>query len=136
MNAIIGQLMPSRWKCFQVLMVAGENDSDVTLRDVRKFQISDQEYEQFCDRHRHQPSFVAESNALMAKSYLILDEYMRFLDRDGRPPSESILDVGVYAALGQVYWDQDSFHARNGVYDWSREPSKSACGTANKELEW
>ncbi|KAK5070433.1 hypothetical protein LTR64_000104 [Lithohypha guttulata] len=99
MNEHITRLQPFRWKCFQVLMVAGENDSDKTLRDVRKFMISDEEYETFCQRHNHQSSFVAEPNNLMAKSYLILDEYMRFLDRDGRQPSSPVLEVGVENAV-------------------------------------
>lgn len=76
MNPIIEQLQPFRWKCFQVLLVKGENDSEKTLRDVRKFQISDDEYQQFCFRRQHHPYFVPEPNSLMAKSYLILDEYM------------------------------------------------------------
>ncbi|EEP78528.1 hypothetical protein UREG_03374 [Uncinocarpus reesii 1704] len=85
MNATIAELRPFRWKCFQVLMVAGENDSEKTLRDVRKFQISDEQYAEFCRRHKDQPSFVAEPNNLMAKSYLILDEYMRFGPGWARP---------------------------------------------------
>ncbi|EFE38268.1 hypothetical protein TRV_07045 [Trichophyton verrucosum HKI 0517] len=137
MNPLVEKLQPFRWKCFQVLMVQGENDSDKTLRDVRKFQITDQQYEEFCRRHEHQPSFVAEPNNLMAKSYLILDEYMRFLDRDGREPSASILDVDVFTALGQVYWDETSFNRRGGIYDWSRETNQSSCGSGDsKALEW
>ncbi|MCJ1359045.1 MAG: hypothetical protein MMC33_009045 [Icmadophila ericetorum] len=31
MNEILERLQPFRWKCFQVLLVAGENDSDKTL---------------------------------------------------------------------------------------------------------
>ncbi|EZF74177.1 hypothetical protein H105_03885 [Trichophyton soudanense CBS 452.61] len=120
-----------------VLMVQGENDFDKTLRDVRKFQITDQQYKEFCRRHEHQPSFVAEPNYLMAKSYLILDEYMRFLDRDGREPSASILDVDVFTALGQVYWDETSFNRRGGVYDWNRETNQSSCGSGDsKALKW
>ena len=137
MNEIVAKLQPFRWKCFQVLLVAGENDSDKTLRDVRKFQISDEEYELFCRKHQHQECFVPEPNNLMAKSYLILDEYMRFLDRDGRKPSGSILDVGVDTALGQVFWDKDSFMERGGVYDWSRLGSDQGCGTdEHSELSW
>ncbi|KAM5444074.1 hypothetical protein MferCBS31731_000591 [Microsporum ferrugineum] len=138
MNATIERLRPFRWKCFQVLLVRGENDSDQTLRDVRKFQITDEQYQAFCRRHEHQPSFVAEPNNLMAKSYLILDEYMRFLDRDGRKPSSSILDVDVFTALSQVFWDEESFKKRGGIYDWSRETTtQSACGSGNnKDLAW
>ncbi|KAJ9654436.1 hypothetical protein H2198_006516 [Neophaeococcomyces mojaviensis] len=130
MNSHISELQPFRWKCFQVLMVAGENDSHRTLRDVRKFMISDREFEQFCQRHQHQASFVPESNQLMAKSYLILDEYMRFLDRDGRQPSPSILQVGVEKALRCVFWDETSFVTRGGIYDWSRaDKLASGCGS-------
>lgn len=137
MNEIVEQLRPFRWKCFEVLLVAGENDSNKTLRDVRKFQITDDQYREFCLRHQHQPCFVPEPNNLMAKSYLILDEYMRFLDRDGRRPSSSILEAGVSAALNQVYWDQDSFIERGGIYDWSKAPASTACASNNdKRLQW
>jgi radical S-adenosyl methionine domain-containing protein 2 len=134
MNKHVAALQPFRWKCFQVLMVAGENDSEKTLRDVRKFIISDEEYEYFCSRHRQQKAFVPEPNRLMAKSYLILDEYMRFLDRDGRQPSPSILEVGVQRALSSVYWDKDSFDERGGVYDWQRT-QVSECGPST-QIEW
>ncbi|MCJ1390122.1 hypothetical protein MMC18_002980 [Xylographa bjoerkii] len=135
MNGWISRLQPFRWKCFQALMVAGENDSDMTLRDVRKFQISDEQYELFCERHRSQRSFVPEPNNLMAKSYLILDEYMRFLDRDGREPSPPILEVGVEAALAKVFWDQESFVTRGGVYDWTRGSTGVECG-GGQALDW
>lgn len=137
MNSMIERLQPFRWKCFQVLMVAGENDSDETLRDVRKFQISDRDFGHFCRVHKQQPSFVAEPNNLMAKSYLILDEYMRFLDRDGGKPSASILDVGVSKALDKVYWDEKGFVQRGGIYDWSKTPTLADCGTdQNENLQW
>jgi radical S-adenosyl methionine domain-containing protein 2 len=134
MNKHVAALNPFRWKCFQVLMVTGENDSEKSLRDVRRFIISDEEYDYFCSRHRQQRAFVPEPNRLMAKSYLILDEYMCFLDRDGRQPSPSILEVGVQSALSSVYWDEDSFEKRGGVYDWQRT-QVSECGTS-AQVEW
>lgn len=70
----VAELDPFRWKCFQVLKVAGENDSEQTLRDVRRFEIDDEEFELFCKRHEHLDCFVPESNKAMAESYLILDE--------------------------------------------------------------
>jgi radical S-adenosyl methionine domain-containing protein 2 len=47
---------------------------------------------------------VSESNEIIRGSYLILDEYMRFLDKGDREEkaSESILDVGVRKAMTQV----------------------------------
>jgi radical S-adenosyl methionine domain-containing protein 2 len=79
----------------------------------------------------------------MASSYLILDEYLRFLDKgDGlEGHSDSILEVGVAKALQQVHWDEESFHARGGVYDWSakRTSQGEGCGSgsaAEAGLNW
>ncbi|KAH4954457.1 hypothetical protein HBI65_042080 [Parastagonospora nodorum] len=131
LNKHINALQPFRWKCFQFLIVKGENDSGDTRRDARKFVITDQQYQEFCARHNQQASLVEEPNHLMAKSYLILDEYMRFLDRDGRQPSKSILQIGVQKALESVYWDKDAFRKRGGVYDWSRVDK-----TTPTDLDW
>ncbi|KAM3067004.1 hypothetical protein ACMFMG_011786 [Clarireedia jacksonii] len=108
MRAAIEAIAPFRWKCLQVLVVKGENDSDTTLRDTTHFVISDDQFQQFCDKHSIIDGFVAEPNNGMKDSYLILDEYMRFLDK-GNNPSASILEVGVEKALQSVYWDEKSF---------------------------
>lgn len=129
MRRQVDELRPFRWKCFQVLIVAGENDSEATLRDGRKFAITDEQFETFIERHKGQEALVAEPNRLMAKSYLILDEYMRFLDRDGKKPSGSILDVGVEEALESVFWDETAFLERGGLYDWK----KTSCAEG---LDW
>lgn len=127
---MVSQLAPFRWKVFQVLMVRGENDSEETLRDVRKWEITDEEFDIFCDRHRGIPSFIPENNRVMASSYLLVDEYMRFMDKGSGQmrESESILDVGVEKALSQVRWDQEAFVERGGVYDWSKEISDEKPG--------
>ncbi|KAL7930791.1 radical SAM enzyme [Trichoderma chlorosporum] len=132
MNGHLSALQPFRWKCFQVLIVAGENDSDEALRNAHSLTISDDEFDRFCERHSNQASLVPEPNRLMAKSYLILDEYMRFLDRNGQQPSKSILEVGVQQALQAVFWDEEAFVERGGLYDWN----KSSCSPDNKDLEW
>jgi radical S-adenosyl methionine domain-containing protein 2 len=151
MNAQLARLQPFRWKCFQVLIVAGENDpsaADPTatdpsaatpvLRDGTKFTISDAEFNAFCRRHAAQPCLVPEPNHLMAKSYLILDEYLRFLDRTGKQPSRPIVEVGVQEALASVFWDEDAFLERGGLYDWTKDKEeKNTCGGEDqKELEW
>ncbi|KAL2867859.1 radical SAM enzyme [Aspergillus lucknowensis] len=133
MNHHIDKLQPFRWKCFQVLLVPGENDSDDTIRDARKFTITSEEFDEFCNTHRHQKSFVPESNRLMARSYLILDEYLRFLDKDGRKTSASILDVGVQEALDSVHWDKDAFKERGGIYDWGKMAKPSQVSV---DLSW
>ena len=136
MNEHIAVLQPFRWKCFQVLIVQGENDSEETLRNGHKFTIGNGEFEQFCERHRAQESLVPEPNRLMAKSYLILDGYLRFLDRTGKQPSRPILEVGVERALASVYWDEDAFVERGGLYDWAKpEAEKGGCARG-EELDW
>ena len=78
MKEKIINLKPFRWKCFQVSMVKGENEDENRLRDVRKFQISNKDFEYFCNRNKDLNCFIPESNNNMKSSYFILDEYMRF----------------------------------------------------------
>ncbi|KAG8168785.1 hypothetical protein KVR01_001534 [Diaporthe batatas] len=139
----VAELEPFRWKCFQVLRVEGENDSEETLRDVRHFEIKDDEFELFCKRHEHLGCFVPESNAAMAESYLILDEYLRFLAGTNKEvKSRSIVEGGVEDALRSIRWNQEEFRGRGGVYEWSKEElgssgSKGNCGThVEQQLDW
>ncbi|KAI0111692.1 radical SAM enzyme [Daldinia grandis] len=141
MVANIEQLAPFRWKVFQCLIVAGENDDETRKRDARAFLVTDEQWQTFCNRHKHLPCYVPEDNNSMASSYLLLDEYMCFLDKgEGMiTKSESILQVGVKEAMKQVVWDKKSFVQRGGIYDWDRpDMLQSACegGGSKKELEW
>ncbi|KAJ9313120.1 hypothetical protein DTO271D3_6549 [Paecilomyces variotii] len=133
MNEHMNSIQPFRWKCFQVLIIEGENDSTSTIRDARRFMITDEEFQQFCDRHSSNSFFVPEPNDVMRSSYLILDEYMRFLNKGTGAPTESILDVGARRALEQVYWDEESFQKRGGIYDWSKDIAGGGC-TSEKNL--
>ncbi|KAI1811967.1 radical S-adenosyl methionine domain-containing protein 2 [Poronia punctata] len=88
MAETVWKLDPFRWKVFQVLYVEGENDAmeedsdqDKRKRNARDLLITDEQFEDFCRRHRQLECFVPEPNSLMASSYLILDEYMCFLDK-------------------------------------------------------
>ncbi|KAE8742962.1 hypothetical protein FOCC_FOCC011456 [Frankliniella occidentalis] len=67
----------------------------------------------------------------MRNSYLLLDEYMRFLNcvDGGKKPSKSILDVGVDDAIGDAGFDEAMFFKRGGVFKWSNEDKK-------KKLDW
>lgn len=47
---------------FQCLLIEGENSGDDALREAEKFVISDEEFEQFLDRHRDISCLVPESN--------------------------------------------------------------------------
>lgn len=149
MSAMIKELDPFRWKCFQVLLVGGENDNKSMKgrgKEFDKFSITDEQFESFCQRHRHVGDrFIPEPNNVMAKSYLLLDEYMRFMDKGSgvEKTSDSILKVSVAEALSQVEWDVESFEKRGGVYDWKREIPQSGgtrsggnCGTMKTGLDW
>jgi radical S-adenosyl methionine domain-containing protein 2 len=138
MNEHIERLRPFRWKCFQVLIVQGENDDleGGTLRDGHSFTITDEQFDAFIKRHEGQKCLVPEPNRLMAKSYLILDEYLRFLDRTGKQPSKSILEVGVEEALQSVFWDEDAFLERGGLYDWVKPEGEGGCAGGVEGVDW
>ena len=71
----------------------------------------------------------------MAKSYLILDEYMRFLDGTDKQPSRSILEVDVKKALKSVFWDEDASLERGGFYDWEKN-DKDCSLEGHEDLTW
>lgn len=122
-------LNPMRWKVFQCLLLKGENCGESALRDAEPFYISDEEFQAFLDRHQSVTMLVPEGNTKMRDSYLILDEYMRFLNctEGWKKPSKSILDVGVQAAINDAGFDEAMFLKRGGVYKWTNE---------DKKLEW
>ncbi|XP_022602111.1 radical S-adenosyl methionine domain-containing protein 2-like [Seriola dumerili] len=129
MTEHIVELNPVRWKVFQCLLIDGENAGEVALREAERFVISDQQFQEFLDTHSSVSCLVPESNEKMRNSYLILDEYMRFLDcREGRKdPSKSILDVGVKNAICFSGFDEKMFLQRGGKYVWSK---------ADMKLDW
>ncbi|XP_016054690.1 PREDICTED: radical S-adenosyl methionine domain-containing protein 2 [Miniopterus natalensis] len=129
MREHIKELNPVRWKVFQCLIIEGENAGEGALRDAERFVISKEEFQDFLDRHKEVSCLVPECNDKMKDSYLILDEYMRFLNcRKGRKdPSKSILDVGVEEAIKFSGFDEQTFLKRGGKYVWSK---------ADLKLDW
>ncbi|KAK3089948.1 hypothetical protein FSP39_007889 [Pinctada imbricata] len=129
MTENIRQLAPCRWKVFQCLLIGGENAGENALRKAENFVISSEDFQRFLERHSSIDCLVAESNEKMKDSYLILDEYMRFLDctRGSKDPSRSILDVGVQNALKFSGFDEAMFFKRGGKYTWSK---------ADMKLDW
>lgn len=65
----------------QVLLLDGENTGKDTgsIRDARELVITDEQFQAFLDRHKHQASLVPESNEVMKDSCLLLDEEMRYV---------------------------------------------------------
>lgn len=73
-------------------------------------------------------------------SYLILDEYIRFLNKGNREEkaSKSILDINVRKAMTQVRWERIAFIERGRFYNWIKA-NKAVYGSSGekaKELEW
>ncbi|XP_068237762.1 S-adenosylmethionine-dependent nucleotide dehydratase RSAD2-like [Palaemon carinicauda] len=120
MSANIMELNPCRWKVFQCLLIDGENVGELALRNAEKYVISDEDFQTFLQCHREVPCLVPESNEAMRYSYLILDEYMRFLDGGTKQPSKSILDVGVENTINYAAFDERMFLKRGGKYQWSK----------------
>ena len=99
------------------------------LRQVEPFLVTKEEWNVFLDNHRDISCLVPEDNENMRDSYLILDEYMRFLDNSNgrKDPSPSILDVGVQSAINKAGFVEKMFLKRGGKYEWSKK---------DKILDW
>jgi len=124
MSRHVQKLQPERWKAFQVLVLRNENSGRPgELRNAKPFQVTDDQFWSFVQRHSDFEQLIPEPNSVMQNSYLLLDENMCFLDcsSGGKVPSESILKVGVEQALLQSGFDDSMFAERGGVYEWTRE---------------
>lgn len=127
----IEELKPIRWKCFQVLKVQDENIGKESLRNVNEFIISDEQFNEFCIKHENLKCFVKESKNVMQNSYIILDEYMRFLDKSENinNHTDSILNDKFENIMKNVNFDDKSFIERGGIYDWSKN-------SKNNKYDW
>ena len=68
----------------------------------------------------------------MRTSYILLDEYLRFLDcsSNKKIPTKPILEIGVQEAMKQSGFDSEMFRKRGGFYEWTKQdhvPISSAC---------
>jgi len=117
MAGFIDSLSPERWKVFQFLSVQGQNQAF-----AEELAIAPEEFDLFVKRHRHLPYTVFEDNNAMRGSYLMLSPQGEFFSNiSGRHEyTNSILEIGVEVALGQVYWDTVKFRNRGGMYEWQK----------------
>ena len=120
MKSVMERLSPERWKLFQVLPVAGEND-----RHIADLRISKEEFQEFVRRHRHLRGkgveIVPEDNAHMRNTYLMISPDGRFFwhtPGGGLKYGAPILEVGLEEALKVVRFSEEKYHARGAVYDW------------------
>lgn len=105
-HRLIERICPDRWKVMRML--------PVTSNDLS---ISNKTFELFLERHKSLASLMSvESNDAMQQSYIMLDPHGRFFQNANDGPfyvySESILSVGVLAAMQQVPFSPSKFAAR------------------------
>ncbi|WP_438002331.1 viperin family antiviral radical SAM protein [Sorangium sp. So ce185] len=123
MSELVRRVRPARWKVFQVLPVAGQNDGS-----VEELLIDGDQFRAFVAHHRHLEAEalapIAENNEAMTDSYAMIDPSGRFYGNSGgrHIASAPILDVGIEAALAQVGFVLERFAARGGVYAWESAP--------------
>lgn len=114
----ISEIKPERWKIFQVLPVAGQNDLH-----FEDYSISAEEFELFLKLNYPAKEFttiVPEENKLMRASYVMVDPAGRFFDnaKGKHTYSSPIFQIGVTEALKEISFDFDCFSARGGIYEW------------------
>ena len=125
MTKLVLELMPERWKIFEVLPVEGQNDGD-----VEELLLDSGEFQSWVDRHSfvedYGIQFVPESNELMRGSYAMLDALGRFYSNagGGHEYGPSILDVGVLEAWEQNVFIEERFNSRGGIYEWKNDNFK------------
>ena len=145
MRGFLLELAPERWKLFQMLPVAGENDAS-----AGDLSITGDEFQAFV--RRHEPlrnagiDMVPETNSDMTNSYLMIGPDGRFFwhvpHERGRTVEYGtpILEAGFVEALKEVSFSEVKFQARGGEYDWlSRAPWSALTpwvkpGNPNEEL--
>lgn len=121
MRWLVRELRPARWKVFQVLAIAGQNDGD-----VEPLLIVRDRFQAFVERHRalEAEGFgpVAEDNDAMTDSYAMIDPLGRFYGNHGGRYvySRPILETGVTTALAEVDFEVQRLVARGGLYPWRR----------------
>jgi radical S-adenosyl methionine domain-containing protein 2 len=112
MSDFISYANPDRWKVLQVLPIFGQNE-----KHIDDFTVSESDFQTFLDNHSDlQHIIVAEPNALIKGSYVMVDPAGRFFDNTNGTHNYSrpILEVGINAAIKEVTYDLPKFLARGG----------------------
>lgn len=118
LTEFINHCQPKRWKVLQALPIEGQNSDHAGT-----FEVTDAEYQAFLSRHGgvlKETKVVAEEIELIKGSYIMVNPKGEFYDNCGTAYrySESILKVGVHAALKEINFDHRKFVQRGGQYAW------------------
>ncbi len=121
---IVLQMMPERWKAFQVLPIDGQNDGR-----VEDLLVSEDEFLEWVERHKGVSNeginFIPETNELMTGSYVMIDSLGRFYSNieGAHKYTRSILEIGIEEAWRENQFNEHHFIEREGIYDWRTLPS-------------
>ena len=144
MIEFINEIKPNRWKIFQVLSLKDENSGENAKRNVDEFLITSEQFQTYINNHKMlvnnaEKVMKIEDNNTMQSSYILIDEYGRFLDcsTGGKVPTSSILgEGGIEQALKELSqstgggFDKDAFYRRDGVFEWTNPYNQNnACST-------
>lgn len=115
LNEFIQWAQPDRWKVFQALRVEGQNDEQWD-----EIKVSGSQYNEFLNRHIHQPAIVPENNATMTGSYLLIDPLGRLFENSAghHTYSDSLITNNIDHCLSQINLNRKMFLKRGGVYAW------------------
>ena len=121
MRSLISELKPHRWKVFQMLPIAGQNDScfpslATSKQEFREFEETNRELALESGQHP-----VFESGEDMVDCYLMLGPDGRIFQNVGHQYSYLPFDAALSAGLSGVV-DVGAYVNRGGGYDWQTEP--------------
>lgn len=113
MTPLLRELRPKRWKVFQMLPIAGENDGAEDLS------VTPEQFQHFVELNAAADP-IPEDNEAMTDSYLMIDPQGRFFSNSGGKLTHgpAILEYGLEVAYRATNFQFRKFVKRKGWYEW------------------
>ena len=108
----IKRVEPERIKCFRALTLKNANDD---IPDT--WSITDEQFEDFRQRHQNIPNIVFEDNEDMVSSYVMFDPLGRWMVDSGYQKRFIEFEVVRREGFGDEV-DVNRYFGRNAVYEW------------------
>jgi radical S-adenosyl methionine domain-containing protein 2 len=112
---MIELIAPERWKVFQFLPIAGENDAAMMMLSITK-----EEFDYFVATNSSDMTvpIFAENNDAMTESYIMIDPLGRVIQnsKGSYVRGPSLLDSSLVEAISEVGFDLAKFVNRGGSY--------------------
>jgi radical S-adenosyl methionine domain-containing protein 2 len=132
MSAFVRRVQPTRWKIFQALPIAGENDGEIESLEVLSV-----DFDAYVARHKAALAdathidVVAENNEAMKGTYAMINPMgLAYTNAEGRYKysSQPVFVIGFGPAWREVSsgWSKEAFEGREGVWDWNASSEEAA----------